>query len=414
MATRKTKKTNLSPDLTLDEIHRAEIELRKYFPPSPLIPNLWLSEIYKCNVFLKLETAQPIGSFKIRGATYKISQLDARHRRKGVIAASAGNHAQGVAWGSRQLGVKSTIVMPFAAPITKLQNTKNLGAEVVLHGDSYDQAYQHALSLAKKSGAVFVHAFNDLQVLAGQGTVGTEIFAQLPNVDAVIGAVGGGGLIYGVGTALKTLKPKCKIIACQSEGASSMIESLKKHRPLVSETVQTFADGIAVKSASPEMLARLERVVDWTATEGEVSIADSVLTLLEKTKILTEGAAAITLSTLARFHDRLRGKNVVLILGGGNLDVNVLNRIIDVGLVRAGRRVRVNVVVRDKPGSLSQLTQLIASEGVNVLQAIHDRDEPHTRFDETEVALTLETRGREATQHIIKTLREHVLRLDLV
>lgn len=398
---------------TLAEIQDAKHELDKYLPPSPLLLNPWLSEFMDCQVYLKLENMQPIGSFKIRGATYKISKLTEAQKKLGVIAASAGNHAQGVAWGSRQLGVHALIVMPQSAPIVKLQNTQALGAEVVLKGNNYDEAYIEACQIAAKTGRNFVHAYEDESVIAGQGTVGLEILEQLPEVDYVVGSVGGGGLMAGVATVFKSLRPQTQIVGCQASGAPSMICSIRKGKAISLNSAVTFADGIALMKSSEKMRQLLAPVIDEWVEVSEEAIAAAVLTLLEKGKILSEGSGAVPLAALEGMRKLIRRKKVVLIISGGNIDVNVLSRIIDLGLVRAGRRVRVNVWIADRPGSLALLTELIAKEGANILQAIHDRNEPSTTIDQAEVALTLETRGPEHSAVLIEKLRSHVLRLEL-
>lgn len=400
-------------EVTLQDIQAAKVELHRYLTPTPLLKNSWISEALGCEVYLKLETAQPIGSFKIRGATYKISQLTDAQKQKGVIAASAGNHAQGVAWGARQLGVHAMIVMPTIAPLVKCQNTKALGADVILRGANYDEAYAAALELAEKTGRVFVHAFDDEAVIAGQGTVALEIHDQLPSADVVIGAIGGGGLMAGVAIALKALQPSVQVIGCQSAGAASMIRAIESKKIVPLSTIETFADGIAVKTANERLYRILESQLDCFLEVPDDAIAAAVLTLLEKSKTVAEGAGAVALAGLDLIRDQVQGKKVVVIVSGGNIDVNLLARIIDVGLVKSGRRVRVNVVVQDRPGTLAQLTDLIAKEGANILQAIHDRNEPFTRIDQAEVALTLETRGHEHTQHLIETLQKKVLKVEV-
>jgi threonine dehydratase len=398
--------------VSVDQIKDAQKVLSKYIEASPLLRNSWLSDELGCNVFLKLENMQPIGSFKIRGATYRISKLSEKERKAGVIAASAGNHAQGVAWGSKILGVNSLIVMPQNAPLVKITNTRALGAEVVLEGDNYDECYVTAREIAKKTGRIFVHAFEDEIVIAGQGTCGLEILEQLPSVDFVVGSIGGGGLMSGVSTVFKALKPGVKMIGCQAAGAASMIESIKKGSAVTLDRVSTFADGIAVAHASEKMLELLSSLSEAIPVEDEL-IANAVLTLLEKAKVVSEGSGAIALAALEKSKLNIQGKNVVLIISGGNIDVNVLSRIIDRGLIRAGRRLRLNVWLSDRPGQLAKLTGLIAKHGCNVLQAIHDRSEPSTTIDQTEVALTLETRGPTHSEEVIQAIREQVLRLDI-
>jgi threonine dehydratase len=401
-------------DISLADIQAAKTELSKYLEPSPLLLNSWLSEELGCQLYLKLENMQPIGSFKIRGATYKISRLSKAERKRGVIAASAGNHAQGVAWGSKQLGVNALIVMPKGAPLVKVQNTRALGAEIVLAGDTYQDAFDEAREIARKTGRVFVHAFEDQDVIAGQGTVGLEILEQLPDPDFVVASIGGGGLMSGVATVIKALRPKTQLVGCQATGAPSMLRSIQKGKAVVLDHVDTFADGIAVSRASEAMLRILAPKLDRTLEADDEAMAAAVLTLLEKAKIIVEGSGALPLAVLDQLGPRIRGKKVVVVISGGNIDVNVLSRIIDRGLIRAGRRVRVNVLMSDRPGSLARLTELIARQGANIIQAIHDRNEPGTRIDQTEVALTLETRGPQHSQAVIQALRANVERVELV
>lgn len=396
----------------LARIEKARLVLKENLQPTPLILNPWLSEVLGCELYLKLETMTPIGAFKIRGATFKISQLTPEERKRGVITASAGNHAQGVAWGSQRLGVDAWIVMPKGAPLVKVQNTQSLGARVILEGDNYDEAFVVAQELATKTQRVFVPAFEDADIIAGQGTVGLEIVDQLKergvSCDFVVGAVGGGGLMAGVGIALQARSPGTQLIACQAEGAASMVRSIEAHHAVTLERARTFADGISVKKASEPMRVLLEKVVHrWTTvTDGE--IATSVVTLLEKAKVLAEGSAAAGLAAIRKLKDEVRGKRVVLLVSGGNMDINLLSRVIDAGLSLSGRRLRLKVLLSDKPGQLAKLTQLLGELGANILQAMHDRGEPSTSLDQVEVLFTLETRGVEHGEDIFKALKPHV------
>lgn len=400
--------------ITLADIERAKGVLSKFLEPTPLQANRWLSDRLGCEVYLKLENMQPIGSFKIRGATYKISRLTPAQRRKGVITASAGNHAQGVAWGCAQFNAKATIVMPRSAPLTKVQNTEALGAHIILEGDNYDEAHAHARKIASKTGAVFVHPYEDRDVISGQGTVGLEIMEQLHNVDAVIASMGGGGLMAGIGTVIKEFKPNTLIIGAQASGSRALVESLRHRKVMKLPRNETFADGIKVMNASPAMLQLLRPLVDQAAHADDEAIATAVLTLIEKAKVIAEGAAALPLAILEQQKMKLRGKKVVLVVSGGNIDVNLLSRIIDKGLVETGRRIRVNVSISDRPGSLNRLTQLIAHQGANILQAIHDRNSPAVGISETSVELTLETRGPAFTKDLIKALQQQVKRLEVL
>lgn len=399
--------------LELADVRSAEAVLAKLLEPSPLLFNPWLSSTYGCEIFLKLENMQPIGSFKIRGATNKIALLNTKERRKGVIAASAGNHAQGVAWGAKKLGVKATIVMPRGAPLVKIQNTENLGAEVILAGDTYDECFEVARKLAKKTGKILIHAFDDPQVIAGQGTVALELLHQMPAIDAVVCSVGGGGLMAGIATVMSELSPKTKLFGAQAKGANAMTLSLKKGHPVSLKRVETFADGIAVGVTRQGPFNILKKSLDRMVTADDESIAAAILTLIEKAKVVSEGAAAVSIAVLDQLKKELKGKRVVVIVCGGNIDVNVLNRVIDRGLIRKGRRLRVNVMISDRPGSLAKLTAAIAQAGANVIQAIHDRSEPTTTIDQTEVALTLETRGPEHSSDVIRAIRAVVMELKL-
>jgi threonine dehydratase len=400
-------------DVSFDDIRKAQGVLAQHIEPSPLLHNSWLSETFDCEIYLKLENMQPIGSFKIRGATYRVSQLTTEERARGVIAASAGNHAQGVAWGSKLLGVSAKIVMPKTAPLVKMQNTQALGAEVILAGENYDEAYAHAQTLVAQEGRLFIPAFEDPMVIAGQGVTGLELLEQLPETDVVVSSMGGGGLMAGISIAFEKLKPTVELVGVQATGAPSLVRSIRAGHVKSAGPVNTFADGIAVGTASETMRDLISARVNKLVEVDDETTAAAVLTLLEKANTVAEGSAAIALGALEQIRQEIRGKNVVLIISGGNIDVNLLSRIIDRGMIRKGRRLRMNVVISDRPGSLARLTQLLATEGANILQAIHDRDEPSTRIDQTEVALTLETRGPEHSKRIIEELEKHVVRLEL-
>ena len=400
--------------ITFEQVQEANALLSKILTPTPLIYNEWLSRSYGCEVYLKLESVQPIGSFKIRGATYKISKLTDAERKKGVIAASAGNHAQGVAWGAKYFHTSALIVMPETAPLTKITNTQALGATVHLEGESYDDSFQAAQRIMKETGRTYVHAFHDADVIAGQGTTALEILAQCPKADYVVTSIGGGGLLSGMGTVFRKLAPDLKLIGCQATHCSSMVESLKAHTLVQVPFQPTFADGIAVKTANPDLFKILGEVVDLVFESDDDEIAMNVLRLMEKAKIMVEGSGAIVLGALDRFQKELQGKKVVFVVSGGNIDVNLVSRIIEKGLIKSGRRVHVKVTISDRPGSLSKLTTLIGSSKANILQAMHDRSEQSVRLDETEVELMLETRGPEHTQEVISALREHCKKVQVI
>ncbi len=404
--------------LKLSDVEEARNVLLKILQPTPMIRNPWLSKKYNCDVFLKLESMHPIGSFKIRGACYKLSKLSKKELSKGVIAASAGNHAQGVAWAAAHFKTEATIVMPIGAPLTKIQNTISLGAKVVLFGDTYEEAYDHARKIEKKTGAVFVHPYDDHDVISGQGTLGLEILEQLPEADVVIGSIGGGGLMAGVGLVFHTMKPKAYVVGAQASGARSMVESIRKKRVIETGFADTFADGIRVKNVAKRIFKNLLQYVDVAHHADDESIAASVLTLIEKARVISEGAGALPLSVLDQIYNEkpklIQGKKIVLIVCGGNIDVNVLARIIDRGLTMTGRRVRLNVFLTDKPGSLNNLTKLIAENGANIIQAIHDRDAPSVGLHETGVELTIETKGSNHGAALIKNIKKHFPKLEVL
>ncbi len=390
--------------ITLERILHAEKTLKAILPSTPLIKNEWFSKAYECEVFLKLEIEQPVGSFKIRGATYRISQLNEEQKARGIIAASAGNHAQGVAWGARHYGTNALIVMPVTAPLMKVENTESLGAKVHLEGNNYDECYLAAQRLSQETGRVYVHAFKDLDVMAGQATVAMEVLSQCPEVDFVVGSIGGGGMMSGVGTVFKNLKPSVKIIGCQAQQASSMVLSLHSQKLVQPPFKGSFADGISVKNADAEVFELLSRVVDESFCSDESEIAMNVLRLIEKAKIVAEGSGAITLGALDRYASVMKGKKVVLVISGGNIDVNLLSRIIDQGLIRSGRRLKLRVMITDRPGSLSKLTSLVGSLGANILQVVHERAEMDTPLDQTSVELMLETRGPDHSRSVVEAL----------
>lgn len=394
---------------TLKDCRAAYSALQKVIDPTPLIKNEWLSAQYDCEVWLKLENMLPIGSFKMRGATYKISKLTAAEKKRGVLAVSAGNHAQGVAWAARKFGVQATIIMPEGSPLTKIRNTESLGAKVILHGASIEECFAYAETLMKKKPMVFVHPFKDIDVIAGQSTVAFEILEQMPKMDFVFSSIGGGGLVSGLGTVFKALQPKVKLIAGQAAGCSAMVDSLNRGKIMTSDKAETFADGIRVKVANPDMFKILQEVVDESLTVDDHKIALAVLQLMEKTRVIAEGAGALPLAALNELHrqnpKRFKGKKVVLVICGGNIDVNLLERIIDRGLLESHRKVRISVPIADRPGTLHLLTGIIKENGANILQVIHDRDSAGTGITGANVLFTLETKGPEELKKLLARLK---------
>ncbi|MGN0974633.1 MAG: threonine ammonia-lyase, partial [Gemmiger sp.] len=343
-------------------------------------------------LYLKTENLQVTGSFKVRGAYYKISQLDEASRAKGVIACSAGNHAQGVALAATRMGIKSVVCMPDGAPIMKVESTKNLGAEVCLVKGTYDDAHDKAVELQQQTGMTFIHPYDDEQVIAGQGTIGLEILDQLPELDAVVVPVGGGGLISGVALAIKSLRPDVKVYGVQAAGAPSMFNAKRDHTYETLDSVDTFADGIAVKTPGETTFEMVEKYVDDIVTVSEDEIAAAILSLMENQKLVAEGAGAVSVAA-AMFHKLpLQGKKVVCLLSGGNIDVNILSRVITRGLVMSGRKVNLMIALEDKPGQLLRVSEIISGCGANVVSVHHDRADTNMAITSCFLKLGLETR----------------------
>lgn len=390
--------------------HRKEIEearavLSGVVEETPLVPSRSLSEMAGCRVYLKMENLQKTGSFKVRGAYNKIAGLSPAVRKAGVFAASAGNHAQGVALAARQFRVRSTIVMPERSAIAKVLATESYGARVVLRGRSFEEASRCARELARRRGGTFVHAFDDYAVMAGQGTVGLEILDELPGVDAVLVPVGGGGLMAGISTALKETSSRIRVLGVEAAGAASLAQSRRAGHRVKLTSAHTLADGIALKSIGRLTYRVLEKYVDDVVTVQEDSIARAIILLLERKKVIVEGAGAVPLAALLEGIPSLRGKTVALVLSGGNIDVTLLDRIIEKGLVTSGRLMRLEVKLQDVPGSLSSLTSLVAEAGANILHVAHDRLSGEVPIGFTRVDLDLETRGPDHIREILRMLQ---------
>jgi threonine dehydratase len=371
-----------------------------------LVKNYWLSQKYNCQVYLKLETLQPVGSFKLRGALNKISHLSDLEKKKGVLAVSAGNHAQGVAYAANKYGVQAHIIMPVNSPLTKIMATEALGAKVTLHGENVEESFQYAQKILKKEDVVYVHPFKDPMVIAGQATMGLEIIEELNQVDYIIGSIGGGGLMSGIGLAFKQNSHPAKVIGVQAQGANSMVKSLQSGKIESTGKSETFADGIKVAIADEEMFQLLDSVIDDALSVKDNKIAEAVLDLIEKARIVSEGAGAITLAAFDELFQsnprRFKNKNIVLLICGGNIDINLIDRIIDRGLVESHRRSKISVSLPDTPGSLGQLTTDISDLGANILQVMHNREAPDLSFKESVVEVILETRDGEHLDKILK------------
>ena len=391
-------------DLNIAEVYRAAEVLKnvarhpKLVGVTKFIPN--------AQVYLKPENLQLTGSFKLRGAYYKISQLSDEEKSRGVIACSAGNHAQGVALGATHNGIKSIICLPAGAPISKVEATKSLGAEVCLVPGVYDYAYRKALQLQEEHGYILVHPFDDPLVIAGQGTIGLEIIEEMPDVEAVIVPVGGGGLISGIAFTLKTLKPDIKIYGVQTEGAPSMVESLKTNNRIRLNSVSTIADGIAVKEPGINTFEMCQKYVDEFVTVSDDEVASAILTLIEQQKLVAEGAGAVSVAAAMYNKVPIDGKKVVCIVSGGNIDVTSLNRVITRGLVKNGRDCTVTVILSDKPGQLSKVCSVIGDLGANILSVEHRRNSSNTEISGCKLHIDMETRNHDHIKQVKDGLRE--------
>ncbi len=389
--------------LTLDKVYQAAFVLKEAARKTDLIYSQKLSG--KSEIYLKTENLQVTGSFKLRGAYYKISQLTEEQKKAGIIACSAGNHAQGVALAATKMGAKSVICMPDGAPISKVEATKALGASVVLVPGAYDDAYAHACKLRDETGATFIHPFDDDEVIAGQGTIGLEILEQLPDVDAVIVPIGGGGLISGVAYAVKQLNPNVKVYGVQAERAASMYGSRKKGEAITLDKVSTFADGIAVKHPGDTTFKMVQQYVDDIVTVTEDEIATAILTLIEKQKLIAEGAGAVSVAAAMFSKLPIEGKKVVCLVSGGNIDVNILSRVITRGLVTSGRTTNLSIALEDKPGQLLGVSTIISRCGGNVVSVHHERSDANMAVASCILNIGMETRDFEHIDEIKNALR---------
>lgn len=386
--------------VNLDTIKQARERIAGVIRKTPLEHAPGISQLVGTQLFFKCENFQLTGSFKMRGALNKITSLQAEEKKRGVIAASAGNHAQGVALSSAKLGVASTVVMPRNSSIVKQMATKSYGAEVLLHGDIYDDAYQKARELEKKTGAIFIHPYEDELIISGQGTVGLEIHEELADVETVVCSIGGGGLISGVAVALKTLNPKIKVYGVVADVAQGMLSLFQKKPIEATPNVVSIADGISVKNPSPKMYENfISKYVDDIISISEDEIAEAMVLLLERSKMLVEGSGAITLAAALKRKLNL-GKKSALIMSGGNVDLNLIGEILDRGLSQNGRVSRISVVVNDRPGTLSQLTKIIGDYGANILHVEHDRMAHSLHIRETLISFVLETKNFEHMDEI--------------
>ena len=389
--------------LTLDKIYHASYVLKEVIRPTDMIKATKLST--DCDLYLKTENLQITGAFKARGAYFKISQLTEEEKKNGVIACSAGNHAQGVALAATSHGIKSLICIPNSAPISKVEATKKLGAEVCLVEGTYDDAHDKAVELQKETGATFIHPFDDELVIAGQGTIGLEILEQLPDVDAVIVPIGGGGLISGVAYTIKNLNPDIKVYGVQSAGAPSMYLSMAHDKIETLDTVNTFADGIAVKTPGELTFDLCKKYVDEIMTVTDDEVATAILSLIENQKLISEGAGAVSVAAALFNKFPIKGKKVCCLVSGGNIDVTILSRVIDRGLQKTGRLAEFTLALTDKPGELVTVSKIIANLGANVIAVSHDRADLNTDINSCYLRISLETRNHEHIQKIKEALQ---------
>lgn len=395
--------------LKLDNFYKARYELSKVIRQTEVFQAPQVNP--ECDVYLKLECLQRTGSFKVRGACYKISQLSDEEKAHGVIACSAGNHAQGVALGATAHGIKSLICLPAGAPISKVEATKGYGADVCLVPGVYDDAYQKAIELRDEKGYTFVHPFDDPNVIAGQGTIGLELIDQVKDMDAVVVPVGGGGLISGVAFALKTLNPHIKVYGVQAAGAASMVQSLHVHKRECLSSVSTIADGICVKEPGELTYEICSKYVDDIVTVSEDEICAAILQLLEKEKVVAEGAGATSVAAVMFNKVPVKGKKVVCIVSGGNIDVTILNRVVERGLAKSGRIAIINVELDDKPGKLVEVASVIAKAGANITNVYHDRNSDSEKVNSCILRVICETRNQEHVAAINNALRESGFKL---
>ena len=395
--------------LTLDKVYHAAFVLKDVVRETSLIPSPKINP--ESNVFLKTENLQLTGSFKVRGAGYMISQLSEEEKARGVIACSAGNHAQGVALASAKYGIKSIICLPDGAPISKVEATKSYGADVVMVKGVYDDAYNHALKLRDEMGYTFVHPFDNDNVIAGQGTIGLEILNELKDIDAVVVPVGGGGLISGIAYVMKHLKPSIKVYGVQAAGAPSMFNALKVGKRERLQSVSTIADGIAVKEPGENTFALCSKYVDEIVTVTEDEISSAILALIEQHKMIAEGAGAVSVAAVMFNKLPVKGKNVVCVVSGGNIDVTILSRVIERGLLTSGRTCNLCIELMDKPGQLREVSTIIASLGANVISVHHERASEKMDINGCFLRIVLETRNYEHIEMIMDALVKAGFRL---
>ena len=388
----------------LEAFIKAKEKLSKVLLKTSLIQSPIFSKEAGNEVYIKPENLQKTGSFKIRGAYNKITNLSDEEKKKGVIASSAGNHAQGVAYGAKESGIKAVIVMPKSTPLIKVESTKQYGAEVILHGDVYDDAYKKAKELEEKEGYIFVHPFDDEDVIHGQGTIALEILEELPETDIILVPIGGGGLISGIACAAKILKPEIKIIGVEPDGAASAYEAIKEDKVVELKEANTIADGTAVKKIGNITFEYIKKYVDEIITVSDYELMEAFLLLVEKHKIIAENSGILSLAALKKLKEK--NKKVVSVVSGGNIDVLMISSMINKGLIRRDRIFNFSVNIPDKPGELAKVVDLIAQQGANVVKLEHNQFKNLSRFKDIELQITVETNGSEHIQKLTQAFEE--------
>lgn len=396
--------------LTLDKVYDAQRVLRDNIRKTDLIHAPLLSD--KADIYLKAENLQTTGSFKVRGAYYKIARLNDEQKKRGIIACSAGNHAQGVALSAQKNNIKSAIFIPSTAPISKIEATRKYSAQIMLVDGVYDDAYKAAIKYQQETQGEFIHPFDDIDIIAGQGTIALELMEQLSDMEAVIVPIGGGGLISGVAYTVKMLNPNCKVYGVQACGAPSMVNSLHEHKRIELPSVSTFADGTAVKLPGENTFKICEEYVDEVVTVSEDEIAGAILSLIEKQKLIAEGAGALSVAAAMFNKLPLEGKKTVCLVSGGNIDVNILSRVINRGLMKEGRLSDLTIELLDKPGQLRDVSTIIAQHGANVIRVRHNQGGKGTEINECYLSVTLETKNAQHLEEIKQAFIEKGYRIS--
>ena len=399
-------------NLSIEDVYVAAEKLQSVIKKTELIESPFFSKECNNRVFIKPDNLQVTGAFKIRGAYNKLSKLSDAEKSRGVIAASAGNHAQGIGYAAQLLGIKATLVMPATTPIIKVEATKNYGVEVVLHGDSYDEAYKKARELETECQYVFVHPFDDLDVIMGQGTLALEIIKELEDVDTILIPIGGGGLISGMAFAIKMLKPKIKVIGVEPEGAACIKESLLQNKVIELPQVDTMADGTAVKKPGDLTFELIREFVDEVVTVSEFEILEAILLLMEKHKLIVEGAGALSLAGLKRLTSK--NKKVVCLVSGGNIDISTISAIINRALVSRGRLFCFTVNLPDKPGELLHVANILSELKANVIKLDHNQSKVMDRFKQVQLEVTVETNGNDHVDEIVAEFQKNGIDIQKV